>query len=46
MPFSIASRQGQELKISWQDGKGVFEQKTMPRPYTVTAWIPATHKFI
>jgi len=46
MPFSIVSRQGQELKLSWQDGKGVLEQKPISRPYTVTEWVPATHKFI
>jgi len=45
LPFTIASRQQPELRLSWDAGKGSIEANGASRPYTVDAWRPATHAF-
>jgi alpha-D-xyloside xylohydrolase len=45
LPFSIAAGKHPELLLAWKDGKGSIEQRGAARPYSVTAWIPATAKF-
>ena len=44
-PFSIGSGKKPELLLTWKDGKGAIEQNGAARPYTVSAWIPATERF-
>ncbi len=34
-----------ELLLTWKDGKGEISQNGAARPYTVSAWIPATERF-
>jgi alpha-D-xyloside xylohydrolase len=45
LPFSIAGAKDPELLLTWKSGKGTIEQHGTTRPYTVSAWIPATAKF-
>jgi alpha-D-xyloside xylohydrolase len=45
IPFSIGEGPQPELRLTWKDGKGAIEQHNAPRPYTVTAWLPATERF-
>jgi alpha-D-xyloside xylohydrolase len=45
LPFTIASAQQSELRLSWHEGKGSVEAGGSARLYTVEAWLPATYAF-
>jgi alpha-D-xyloside xylohydrolase len=49
LPFSIGGKDKPELLLRWSGGKGTIEQhgaaRQYSRPYSVSAWVPATVDF-